>query len=702
GTVHRQKMSDGVKDSSRDRRPCLSDDNVRDMVPESRTTVGKSFTNSTDKSVCRTDSGRTPSPESRTPTNGTPIAQSPLPIAELLLPTSLGELRTALPSVYQISANGTRNEIDAVFELTDKNTFGITLPNGYNPDHSLRIDPLVYSTFLGGGNTDIAQDVLVDRSGMIYCGGETTSTDYPLTPGAVQPFYLGMYDCVVTKFNSACTQLLFSTYLGGSSMDALLAMALANDDGIYFTGSSMSPNFPTTRNAYDRTFNGGEGDGDAIIVHLNSSGNELLASSFFGGTDNENSGFILRSPSNYIYIGGYTKSPDLPVTAGAFDTSFTPITNCYLAKFDASISSLLACTFIGDSGGQLLFHAELSRDGSILAAGTTTCAAFPTTPGAYQTEYRGTTNQVIGGDGFLLKIDSSLSQLTFSTLLGDSAIEMIYAFKVLNNDDIVCTGYTNSLHFPITTDAIQDTFQGGGCDGFVVKFNATGTRLLYSTYLGGNNSDNLWGICIDSTNKIAICGRTQSSNYPTTANAIQPTSGGGFDGILTYLDSSCSQLVNSTYLGGFSTDNCSRIRQIGDDEFLVVGFTGSPDFPITSTGYDTAQNGDWDVFLLKIILDPVSVATEVSSHPNDFYLYPNYPNPFNATTRITYSTQFPSRVRLVVYDVTGRNVATLADTFQSPGKHSQVFSPHTLPSGVYFVQLQVGKEAVSRKLVLLK
>ena len=162
---------------------------------------------------------------------------------ELKLPTSLGELRTALPQVYQISAGGSRSEVNAQFEIVNKNEFGVTLPNGYQKEHTLRIDPLVYSTFLGGSGDDEARGICSDNTGGVFIVGATNSTNYPVT-GIGQPFLAGDHDCIVTHLNSTGSQLLYSTYIGGSGYD--YGMGIVNDGqgGVIVAGTTYSANFP--------------------------------------------------------------------------------------------------------------------------------------------------------------------------------------------------------------------------------------------------------------------------------------------------------------------------------------------------------------------------------------------------------------------------------------------------------------------------
>ncbi len=160
----------------------------------------------------------------------------------LSLMTSLGELRMSIPGAYQTTSNGTRrNEVTAQFSLVSGNVFAIDLPNGYDNSHTLRIDPLVYSTYLGGGADDgCASGMSVDVDGGVVIGGSTRSSNFPTTAGSFDSTFNsganGFYDCFVTKMNSSLSQLVFSTFIGGENDDYGESITKADSNGYLFAG----------------------------------------------------------------------------------------------------------------------------------------------------------------------------------------------------------------------------------------------------------------------------------------------------------------------------------------------------------------------------------------------------------------------------------------------------------------------------------
>ncbi|MDK9701234.1 MAG: T9SS type A sorting domain-containing protein, partial [bacterium] len=665
--------------------------NVRALLHDTRTTGGIS--------------SRTPSPESRTPTNGTPIAQSPLPITELRLPTSLGELRTALPSVYQISANGTRNEIDAAFHLTDENTFGIVLPNGYNPNHSLRIDPLIYSTFLGGSDLDIAYGVTVTDDNEAIVVGVTSSQNYPTTPGVGQGMYAGQFDGFVTKMNSTGSMLLFSTYIGGSGDDHCSGVATGDVSDVTVTGRTSSSNFPTTANAIDRSYNGGQYD--CFVAHLNSSGSQLIGSTYLGGSLYDWGTGIVHQLNGDCTIAGYTSSTNFPITTGAFDTSFNGGgamygSDCFVARINASCSQLVYCTYLGGSDDDRALSITTDDSENAIFTGTTSSSNFPVTWNAFDTLYNG--GNVNGGDCFVAKLNTDGSRLEYCTFIGGSTIDVGTGIVFNLDSTVSIAGVTGSVDFPTTSLAYDTSYNGGVYDGFVTKFDSEHSLLSFSTFLGGTNNDYLWSVCTDSSGNTIATGATSSTDIPTTLGAIsRQFNGGTNDCFLSALDHEGSHLNYCTYLGGSGNDGINASRMDNFDRVVIAGTSGSNDYPTTESAFDTSYNGgSGDCFLSHIQLLVESVRQTYNFSPLIYSLLEAYPNPFNSSTTISYSLPKSGTVELKLYDLTGREVATLVNQKQQTGSYRVTFDGKNLSSGTYFVRMQAGEFVKTQKMVLLK
>ncbi|MDK9701434.1 MAG: T9SS type A sorting domain-containing protein, partial [bacterium] len=649
---------------------------VRDLLRDSRTTGGTT--------------SRTPSPESRAT-----VPCSRLPVPELLLPTSLGELRTALPSVYQVSANGTRNEIEAAFQLTDKNIFGITLPNGYNPDHSLRIDPLIYSTALGGSENDYAYGIASDGQGGVYLIGNTESFDFPITAGCYDPSISGGFDIFVTQLNNNGSQLIFSTYLGGFGDECYGAIITDGSFGLIVSGQTNSANFPTTTGVYSRTYNGGPDE--YFIAKLDNSGSALLFGTYLGGHHISGCPQLISDGAGGCFVIGSANS-DFPSTPNAYDPTFNGGTNDgFFAQLNGNGTQLLYSTFFGGSRNDYCSDFIREANGDFVITGTTNSSDFPVTPNAFDTTYNGHGTGNIG-DCFVLKFRLSESRLIYSSYLGGHDEDYESSLTSDNRGGVIVGGRTFSANYPTTANAFDTSKVDEVDDGFVTRLDNTGSQLIYSTFIGGTPNhigagSSCYQITNDGNGGALVFGSTASSDFPTTSNAFNFSFNGGFDDcFLSYLDSTGSRLLYSTYLGGGGSDQ-PRGDIIRDSSGAVILFGDTyqsagyyNNFPRTSGAFDTSFNIWSDCFIAKLRFDTTSVTIEPTSIPTAFTLHQNYPNPFNSSTTISYSLPKPGNVDVRLFDITGREVATLVNQKQQTGSNRVTFDGKKLSSGTYFVR----------------
>ena len=220
--------------------------------------------------------------------------------------------------------------------------------------------------------------------------------------------------------------------------------------------------------------------------------------------------------------------------------------------------------------------------------------------GAFDTTYNG------GGtlDVFVTKLNPTGSGLVYSTYLGGSNHEYANGIAIDSSGNAYITGVTYSTDFPTTAGAFDTTFNGGQYDAFVTKLNATGSGLVYSTYLGGSFDDVGYGIAIDSSGNAYLTGFTTFTDFPTTAGAFDITyNGGQYDAFVTKLNATGSGLVYSTYLGGSESHDIGfGIAIDSSGNAYVTGYTISGDFPTTAGAFDTTYNGGFgsDVFITKL------------------------------------------------------------------------------------------------------
>ncbi len=346
----------------------------------------------------------------------------------------------------------------------------------YNGDYDafvVKLDPagttLVYATFLGGGHEDWGQDIAVDAAGRAYVTGETSSSDFPTTPGAFDTSYNGgdlfPLDVFVVKLDPAGSTLVYATFLGGSSGDGGSAIAVDAAGSAYVTGETGSSNFPTTPGAFDTSYNGGWYD--AFVVKLNPTGSALAYATFLGGSRDDFSAGIAVDAAGSAYVTGNTYSSDFPATPGAFDTSFNGDRDiydrdAYVAKLNPAGSALAYATFLGGRRPDVGLAIAVDAAGSAYVTGWTDSSNFPVTPGVFDTRYNG------GDDGFVVKLNPTGSALAYATFLGGSDADWANAIAVDGAGRACVTGVTYSGDFPTTPGAFDTSFNGSD-DAFVVK-----------------------------------------------------------------------------------------------------------------------------------------------------------------------------------------------------------------------------------------
>jgi hypothetical protein len=379
---------------------------------------------------------------------------------------------------------------------------------------------LLYSTFLGGSNSDLAQGVAVDATGNVYLAGYTDSSDFPVTLLAYDITYNGGFDAFVTKLDTKTgATLTYSTYLGGSFDDLGFGVAIDSSGSAYVIGRTSSSDFPTTAAGYDTSFNGNI---DAFVTKLDPAGATLAYSTFLGGASSDFGQRIALDSSAHAYAIGTTSSSDFPTTAGAFDTSWNGNSDAFVTKLDPAGATLAYSTFLGGSNADIAWGVAVDAASSAYVTGFTLSDDFPTTAAAYDPAANGSL------DAFVTKLDPAGATLAYSTFLGSSGDDLGIRVAIDPEANAYVTGYTSSVDFPTTADAHDSTYNGG-FDVFVAKFDTTGATLVYSTFLGGAHFDAGFGLTVDASGNVYVTGYTFSSDFPTTAGAYDTSHNGGAD-----------------------------------------------------------------------------------------------------------------------------------------------------------------------------
>ncbi|HYP09709.1 MAG TPA: SBBP repeat-containing protein [Bryobacteraceae bacterium] len=414
---------------------------------------------------------------------------------------------------------------------------------------------LIFSTYLGGSRDEAATAVSLDNEGNIYLAGITDSTNFPATSNAFQRAYGGggsnplfqSGDAFVAKLNPTGTAILYASYLGGSADDVAYGIAVDRDGNAYIGGNTQSSNFPTVAPLQSTLTQSTQGPtswiaGDGFVAKVNTAGTALQYSTFLGGGGDDMVRAIAVDTTGAAFVTGHTTSSNFPVTGGAFqrtsrDSSERNFGEVFVAKLNADGRALAYSTFLGGSQSDTGHGIAVDASGSAYVVGTTSSANFPVTNGAFRATAPGATGQsgdntrriFIGADAFVAKVNAAGSELVYSTFIGGSAEEAATAVAVDSAGMTYVTGSTLSANFPLSTDALFNTYRGSGVartavgDAFVLKLNATGTAMPFATLMGGSDDDGGADIALDSGGNIYVAGASASNNFPTTTGAFRTT-----------------------------------------------------------------------------------------------------------------------------------------------------------------------------------
>jgi hypothetical protein len=477
---------------------------------------------------------------------------------DLVLASAAGDLDLHRPFGYQES-NGVRQAVDARFVIQANNRVSFALGN-YDRSRQVIIDPTVtYSTYLGGALEDDADAITIDSSGNAYITGETDSADFSGTTGAT----VGTFDVLVSKLSPTGT-LLFTTLVGGTSEDVGNAIVV-DSTGIYVAGRTSSSDFPTLSGP-QTTFLAGTNHG--FVFKLSSVGSTLAWSTLVEGSVGDSVLGLAVDANHEAYVVGDTVSPDLGSNSAGNGT-VNPLTG-----------------------------------GSSLNNG----------------------NGGASDDGFIAKLSSDGTQYLFLSYLGGSGIDIAEGAAIDSAGNVYVAGLTQSTDFPVTQGAFQTTCgtdtncnaASGSAfdDAFVTAISPGNTpTFIYSTYLGGENTDDAFAIAVDSNRNTYITGQTFSSKFPTKnpltgiANPtnLQKT-------FVASLNSTGTSLNYSTYLGGSGNEQGDGIAVDTNGNAYVTGLTNSTDFPTASATQASFAGGNTDAFVSELNLNGASLSLPFSTY----------------------------------------------------------------------------------------
>ncbi len=494
---------------------------------------------------------------------------------ELLINTSVGEVRESKPYVYQY-INDEKKEVACEYRLKD-NHLTFEFPNDYDHSKMLIIDPtVVFSTLTGSTADNWGYTATYDNAGNFYAGGlvnvNSFSEHFPVSTGAFQTYWGGgtttiagglvlayAADISIIKYNPLGTSRIYATYIGGAQNEHPHSMIVDGAGNLVIAGRTLSTNYPVSSTAYQSTNHGGW---DVVVTSLNPTGTALMGSTYLGGTGND----CVNYDSTEYYYGE------------------------------------LKYNYGDDARSEV----QVDNSRNIYVAGCTMSTNFPTTSTATSTTLSGSQ------DGVVFKLNPNCSSLIWSTYLGGNQADAAYvlAFDSLQQY-IYAAGGTMSTNFPTTAGALHTTYQGGGADGFVTKFLNSGTYAIQkSTYVGTSGLDQVYGIQIYPTNDVYVMGQSIGGTFPVTSGVYSNPNSTQF---IMKMDRNLTTNLVSTVFGSgapshsnispvaFLVDTCSNVYVSGWGGNLGISGVPSGDctgMPYTSGCVDSTTDGSDFYFIV--------------------------------------------------------------------------------------------------------
>ncbi len=510
---------------------------------------------------------------------------------EIILPNDVIYEEKDLFVYYQ--DNGER--IEASFKQIDQLTYGYDLGD-YDRTRSVVIDPVVFSTYLGGSTSDHSEGIVMDDQGNSYVTGQTSPWDFPLTAGSYQTDRMGGLDAFVAKFNPDGTDLDFCTLIGGEGDDTGFEIERDGNGNIIVAGRTTSTDIPTHGSAYDDTIDGGW---DVFLIKLNPTGTDLLTATYYGGAGTDAVVNLVVDGTGYCYIGGWTSSEDLPITNNNIDDDYSGgDISAFLFKINPMMSQLSYSTYISTAEDDRINGLDVDEAGNAYITGMTRSDEFPLSSDPLDSTYEGSS------ECFFMKINSNCNQILYSSFLGGSDGEGGYGLELDSDGNIWLTGITYSDGFPATSGVYQTTNKGGG-DIFVTQLNGTDFTIMKSTFIGGSSRDGPIDMVLDPFNRVTIVGDLSSMDFPVTSDAIQSVyKGGSNDGFVVSISYDLKDLLYSTYIGGDGWfDATLSVYSDPNGHICFTGWTDNASIPTSLGAYDRTHNGFEDAYIMGLSLD---------------------------------------------------------------------------------------------------
>ncbi|MCI0588498.1 MAG: hypothetical protein L0323_16835 [Planctomycetes bacterium] len=493
----------------------------------------------------------------------------------LVLETPVGEVRQPRPAAWVVRGDR-REPVECSFRLLGGDRFGFSCP-AREPRQALVVDPgIVYSTYVGASGYDEITDLAVDASGGAILVGRSNSMDLPATPGAFSTTSGGGFDAFAMRLSPTGGFLVYATYLGGSSLDEAYGVAVDPSGAATVVGKTWSANFPATPGAFSTTLSGLT---DGFVARLLPTGAALSFATFLGGAgdqsavavgvDSTGSAIVAMVGANF-FVGGMVLKLSPSGSTLLYSTSLDP-PSAYASAWDLAVAPDGKAYVAGGFFSSITWVKELSVAGAVTA----------TTPNLWY------------GVPFTIALDPAGGPVVAGSTSGGIP----------------------------TTPGAFDTTANGGSDAFVARFTPSLGAFVYSTYLGGIEEDEAYGVDVDSSGAVTVAGHTESTNFPVTPGAFDTAwNGGGFlgDAFVTRLSPSGASLRYSTFFGGATDEEALALALDSVSAATIAGRTAGPyagTFPVSPGALSSSGTGAWEGFAARLDMLPAGATAYGVSTP---------------------------------------------------------------------------------------
>jgi gliding motility-associated-like protein len=575
----------------------------------------------------------------------------------LRLITSLGELEEYIPAAWQENPKGTKRPLQVKYWLRG-NRVSFRLPDDYDPTLPLIIDPqLVFSSFVGSASDSWGFTAAYDALGNGYAGGIVFGSNYPVSPGAFQNAYGGNIDVVISKFSTTGSQLLFSTFFGGNRPEMPYSMIVNSQNELIVLGNTGSSNLPVTPGCLDNSFNGGTAFGywqsgfssylanypqgsDLFVAKFSATGQQLLASTYMGGSANDgiNSAgglnfnyaddfrgeVIVDNQDNILFVAT-TQSPDFPVSGG-FQTNFGGVQDAVVSKLSPTLNTLIWGSFWGGSLPDAGYGIKVNSQGHVYFCGGTQSGSLPFMAGGAQPAYGG------NRDGYLVRVSASGNSVLSATYVGTSAYDQTYFVELDQQEQPYVLGQTLGYMGQIA-GSTGSIFGHPDRGLFIRRYAADLSQVTLSTTIG--NQPNTIALVptaflVDECNYIFFSGwagevnlnynvQCSTTGLPVTANAHKATTDGS-DFYFAMLKEEATTLVYGTFFGGNTSHEhvdggTSRFNKKGIIYQAICGGCGGYSDMYTSPGAwsNTNNSNNCNLALVKFDVSELTAVINATS-----------------------------------------------------------------------------------------